>query len=63
MWTSGNMIKLSSQNGNFNLSALFVDITEALEHHKTTYCFYVSTELIVIFDPFLKISGHPDSTI
>jgi hypothetical protein len=55
VWTSEDMIKWSSQNENFNLSALYVDITEALEHHETTYCFYVSTELIVIFEPLKNI--------
>ena len=43
------MIKLSSQNGNFNLSAPYLDITEVLEHQKTTYSFYVCTELIRAF--------------
>ena len=46
---------MSSQNDIFNLSAPHVDITEALEHQKTTYRFYVSTELMVIFEPFLQM--------
>jgi len=50
-----NMIKLSFQNGNFNLSAPYVDSMEALEHQRTTYSFYVSIELIVTFEPFLKV--------
>ena len=53
------MTKLNCQNGNFNLSVPYLDITEALEHQKTTYGFYVSAELIVIFEPFFE-GGRTD---
>jgi hypothetical protein len=49
-----NMIKLSFQNGNFNLSATYVDIAEALGHHKTTYSTYDFRGLILTFEASLE---------
>jgi hypothetical protein len=48
------MIKLSSQNGNFNLSATYMDIAEALGHHKTTYSTYGFRGLILTFEASLE---------
>jgi hypothetical protein len=48
------MIKLSFQNGNFNLSATYVDIAEALGHYTTTYSMYGSRALILTFEASLE---------